>query len=486
MNRLEILALPFLACLVLTGIHVYLGIHVLARKVIFVDIALAQIAALGGSVAFLRGDDPTGLPAYLWSLLFAVGGAAVFALTRTRTERVPQEAVIGLTYAVASAAAILLAARSPHGAEHLKNLLAGSIVWVTPAQVGKTAALYAAIGALHFALRRRFLLISLDPEEAYRRGLRVRVWDFVFYLTFAVVITSSVQIAGVLLVFCYLIAPAVFAALLAGGIGARLAVGWTVGALVSGAGLLVSYDRPSGPTIMVCFAAALLLAAAARAARRGASRLSRSGGAIGCTAAAVGLLLLVLPGGERAEGIDHGHPHGEPEHGLGTSVAELLHQLGDEHANVRAHAAEELAKRGAREAVPALAKALADPEPGVVEKAAEALGALGDDSAVPSLRAALDRGIDDEWVRLRIAAALLDLGSTAGIPPLLDLAERGEARLVRLEAANRCLRAREEKAARLSDPDGPAAKQALAALREWWEKEREGLRYDPERKVFGP
>ncbi|MGH7149936.1 MAG: iron chelate uptake ABC transporter family permease subunit, partial [Planctomycetota bacterium] len=409
MNRLEVLALPFLACLVLTGIHAYLGIHVLSRKVIFVDIALAQIAALGGSVAFLRGDDPSSAAAYSWSLSFAVGAAAVFAFTRTRTERVPQEAVIGLTYAVATAAAILLAARSPHGAEHLKNLLAGSIVWVTPRQVAKTAALYAGIGLVHYALRRRFLLISLDPEEAYRRGLRVRLWDFVFYLTFGVVITSSVQIAGVLLVFCYLIAPAVFAALLVERVGARLAVGWTVGALVSAIGLLAAYDRPSGPTIMVFFAAAVLLAAGARALRGSASLPRRLGAAAGSLAGTAGLLAILFSplGGPEAE--DAPHSHGPPEHGLGTSDAELMQQLADEHANVRAHAAEELAKRGLRDSVPLLAKCLADPEPGVVEKAAEALGALGDPAAIPALREALARGVSDEWVRLRVAAALLDL-----------------------------------------------------------------------------
>ena len=210
-EQITILALPFLACLILTGIHVYLGIHVISRKVIFVDIALAQIAALGATVAFVLGANPKTERAYWFSLGFAVLAAAIFAVTRTRAERVPQEAIIGLTYAVASAAAILLADLSPHGAEHLKDLMAGSIVWVTPAQILKTGILYTIIGAFHFVFRERFLLISINPEEAYARGIRVRLWDFFFYLSFGVVITSSVQIAGVLLVFCYLVAPAVFA-----------------------------------------------------------------------------------------------------------------------------------------------------------------------------------------------------------------------------------------------------------------------------------
>jgi len=198
-QQLQVLFLPFLACLILTGVHVYLGIHVISRKVIFVDIALAQIAALGATVAFLLGYDPRSEGAYYVSLAFAVLAAVIFALTRTQREHVPQEAVIGLTYATASAAAILLADISPHGAEHLHDLLAGSIVWVTPAQIVKTAILYALIGAFHFAYRRRFLLISMNPDEAYAQGIHVRFWDFLFYLSFGVVITSSVQIAGVLL-----------------------------------------------------------------------------------------------------------------------------------------------------------------------------------------------------------------------------------------------------------------------------------------------
>ena len=184
--QIEVLFLPFLACLILTGIHVYLGIHVISRKVIFVDIALAQIAALGAATAFLIGYNPGSAEAYFMSLAFAIAAAVIFALTRTRHERVPQEAVIGLTYATAAAAAILLADISPHGAEHLHDLLAGSIVWVTPAQIAKTAVLYSVIGLFHFAYRKRFLLISLHPQEAYAQGINVRFWDFLFYLSFGV------------------------------------------------------------------------------------------------------------------------------------------------------------------------------------------------------------------------------------------------------------------------------------------------------------
>ena len=265
--HLEVLVLPFVACLILTGIHVYLGIHVISRKVIFVDIALAQIAALGGTVAFLLGYDPRSEGAYFCSLAFAVLAAMVFALTRTRHERVPQEAVIGLAYATASATAILLADISPHGAEHLHDLLAGSIVWVTPGQILKTGILYSLLGVFHFVFRKRFLTISTNEAEAERLGWNVKLWNFLFYASFGFVVTSSVAIAGVLLVFSFLIVPSVAAMLFSERIGVRLAIGWTMGAIVSAIGVYLSFtaDLPTGAAIVATFGAALLLMAAARA-----------------------------------------------------------------------------------------------------------------------------------------------------------------------------------------------------------------------------
>src|SRR5262249_42145741 len=195
-DLLALMWVPFLMCLVLTGIHAYLGFHVIAREVVFVDIALAQIAALGSTAAFLFGFDLDTWPSYAWGLAFTVGGAAVLALTRSRERQVSQEAVIGVVYAVASAAAVLLADRSPHGAEHLRAMLVGSILSVRGADVLKVAVLYSAVGLFHWVCRRPFFLISTDPAAAYSRGLRVRGWDFLFYASFGVVVTSSVRIAG--------------------------------------------------------------------------------------------------------------------------------------------------------------------------------------------------------------------------------------------------------------------------------------------------
>ena len=275
-DLLALMWVPFLMCLVLTGIHAYLGIHVLAREVVFVDIALAQIAALGATAAFLWGHELDTWPSYAAGLGFTVLGALVLALTRSRGRHVSQEAVIGVVYAVSSAAAVLLADRTPHGAEHLRGMLVGSILSVSGAEVAKVAALYAAIGAFHWACRRPFFLISTDPAAAERAGLPVRWWDFLFYASFGVVVTSSVRIAGVLLVFSYLIVPALAGILLGGRLGARLLAGWAFGAFVSVVAMIASalLDLPTGATIVCAFGLTLLaLAVVARLTRRSVAAL---------------------------------------------------------------------------------------------------------------------------------------------------------------------------------------------------------------------
>jgi zinc/manganese transport system permease protein len=261
MEILPFLILPFIASLILTGIHSYLGVHVVERGVIFVDLALAQIAALGATVAVVVGMDPHGRAAYWISLAFTFLGAAIFALARTRRGHIPQEAFIGIAYAVASATAILLMSKATGETEHLKDMLVGNILAVSKPEVAKTALLYAAVGVFHFIFRKKFLLISMNHEKAESLGLNVRFWDFLFYASFGFVVTSSVAIAGVLLVFCYLIVPSVGAMLFADRIGPRLAIGWTMGTLVSALGcyLSVAIDTPTGATIVVTFGAVLII-----------------------------------------------------------------------------------------------------------------------------------------------------------------------------------------------------------------------------------
>jgi len=259
-DLLALMWVPFLMCLVLTGIHAYLGLHVIAREVVFVDIALAQIASLGATAAFMWGYDLESWGSYAFGLVFTILGASVFALTRTRERRVSQEAVIGVVYAVSSAASVLVADRTPHGAEHLRNMLVGSILAVRGSEVVKVAGLYALIGLFHWLCRRPFLLISTDSDRAYRDGWQVRWWDFLFYASFGVVVTSSVRIAGVLLVFSYLIVPTLAANLLGGSIPKRLAVAWSFGTLVSVLAMAASavFDTPTGATVVCAFGLILL------------------------------------------------------------------------------------------------------------------------------------------------------------------------------------------------------------------------------------
>ena len=261
LDLLSLLWAPFLMCLVLTGIHAYLGVHVLAREVVFVDIALAQIAALGATAAFLFGYELDTWESYAFGLAATIVGALVLALTRTRERHVSQEAVIGVVYAVSSAAAVLLSDRAPHGVEHVRAMLVGNLLAVQWPEVVKVATLYAAVGVLHWLCRRPFFLISTNPDAAFAEGWRVRLWDFVFYASFGVVVTSSVRIGGVLLVFSYLIVPALAGVALGRSVRAKLLVGWAFGTLVSVVGVVASaaFDLPTGATVVCAFGATLLV-----------------------------------------------------------------------------------------------------------------------------------------------------------------------------------------------------------------------------------
>jgi len=263
---MDALALPFfrhaaIAALVLAGIHAYLGYHVVRRGVLFVDLALAQMAALGVAVSVVLGREHDEWIAYALALGMTLVGAALFAWLRGRSRRVPLEAHIGIVFATAQALAFLLLEKAPSGAEHLKETLVGSLFTVDPKHVMVVAGLYAVVGLVHWLLRRPFFEITQDPEGAQARGRPVFLWDFLFYATFGVVVTSAVQIAGVLLVFGFLVIPAVAGVMATGRTGAALAIGWTFGFTASLVGLLgsVQWDLPAAPSILVALAALLLL-----------------------------------------------------------------------------------------------------------------------------------------------------------------------------------------------------------------------------------
>jgi len=261
---LQLMLPPFVACMILVAMLSYLGLHVIAREVIFVDLSLAQMAALGSLSALLIHVSPDSPTTYVFALLATAVGALLFALTRTsgRTERVPQEAFIGIVYVVASAAAVLVANKVPGGGEAVEKTLVGSLLWVTWPTIVKLAIAYAALGVFQFALRNRFLTISFHPEQAESAGWKIRGWDFLFYLSFGVVITLAVPIAGVLMVFSFLVVPAVIANLFTADKRRLTVIAWGTGALASILGLWLSYtkDLPTGPLI-VCMYGLLLVGA---------------------------------------------------------------------------------------------------------------------------------------------------------------------------------------------------------------------------------
>ncbi len=254
------------ATLIIAGIHAYLGLHVVERGIIFVDLSLAQIASLGAAIGVWQGYDPHEPTIYWMSLAATLVGALVFAMIKGHEANIPQEAIIGISYAVASAAVILAMSKATGEAEHLKDMLVGNILSVQWPEVWVTGAIYVAIGIFHWIFRKRFLEISIDPKGVAARGVPVRFWDFLFYASFGFVVTRSVAIAGVLLVFCYLIVPSVGAMLYGRTVGSRLAIGWVMGILVSILGMYFSVllDLPTGATIVCTFGLVLIVMASVR------------------------------------------------------------------------------------------------------------------------------------------------------------------------------------------------------------------------------
>jgi zinc/manganese transport system permease protein len=255
-DALAFLALPALACVALVGIHAYFGLHVLNRNVIFVDLALAQVAALGATAAFLLGHSPQSFTAHAYALAFTLIAAALLASFRYWSTRVPQEAQIGVVYVVAAAAALLLVDRAPQGAEHIRQILTGNILTVGWEELAWAIPLYAVVGFTYPFIARR-----LAPGS----------WlgEFAFYAAFGLVVTSSVALAGVLLVFAFLIIPAAIGLLHAARFPSQLAIAWIAGTVTAMVGLALSYagDFSTGATLVCTYGAALALAGVAHGLR---------------------------------------------------------------------------------------------------------------------------------------------------------------------------------------------------------------------------
>lgn len=488
----ETMLWPVVACLVLTGVLVYLGVHVIARKVIFVDLALAQIAALGTVTGVLLGyevgRDVNQL--YLYSLAFTFLGAFVFSMTRMRGEKVPHEAIIGIVYAVAFAATILVLARSPLGPQELDRLIKGELLWVQGNIVLKTAILYAVIGVFHYVFRKRFIAISVHPEKAEQDGINVRLWDFLFYMSFGFVITSSVAIAGVFLVFSYLVIPAVGAMLLAEKISTRLTIGWVGGAIISFIGVKLSWHTglPTSPLIVCLLAITLVVAAVIRYLRVAPSR-TRAVLNLFASAALFGLFYAgVLLFAKREE-----DPYEHTLHMLESKLATdrtvaisklgsfpdrrnewlplLLNRLGDDDAEVRKAAVVEVAEAKDRTAIPQLIPLLHDRSSDVRDEVLNAFRVLGDTSVAGALISSANQE-DDPEMKIEFLETALGLGDARAISHLIALAESGG--LFGSDAF--------DELQRHVDPKFKAGD--VAGLKRWWQENRNRIQFDGQTKRF--
>lgn len=422
---------PLLACLILSITHVYLGIHVVARKVIFVDLALAQIAALGATYATVLGYDANlpgdTLAVALFSLAFTFVGAGLFAIARMRKERVPQEAFIGIVYAAASAAAVLILSKSPTGGEELKHMLVGDILLVSMPTIINDAILYSLVLVFHFIFRKKFLAISLDADAARGAGINIRVWDLLFYMSFGVLVTRSVAIAGVLLVFSYLVIPAVIAQMWRDAIKGRLILGWTVALTASIAGILWSFysDYPTGPAVVMTLAGFLLISGASYYVLNAEARLR----------SAVNVAVMVLFGVLFFGTLSHFKKTEIRQAAAGVSATDLLlGELQHDETASQLDAISHLGDTNDPRIVPALTAVLSrsDNEQ-VVEAISEALTKRKDSRALPGLKNALKKDYDP-FLKLTIAKALVELNDPAGYDALLEILENDEAGFARAQA----------------------------------------------------
>lgn len=428
-QSLELMLRTLAVCLVLTGIHGYLGLHVLQRKVIFVDLAMAQIAALGATYALFLGYEQNAHPTvvYLFSLGFTLAGAAVFSITRMRHEKIPQEALIGIVYATASALAILILAKSTTAGEHIKGMLIGNLLAVSRGEIVKMAIIYTIIGAFHWILRDKFFAITMNPEKAYESGINVRLWDFLFYATFGVVITSSVAVAGVLLVFSFLVVPAAIAVMFAETIGRRLALAWVAGTVVSVGGVWFSFfegDLHPGPVVVASFAVALVLSGVVRyialAPARGRALMK-----VGTGAALVG----VLVGGSL---LLRSRPEVHTHEAHGNEFEKMLEDLRSDEETRQLHGINSFREHPDPHAMPDLLALLKRTTcDRVIRDIALVLRHSKDPAALPVLKETLRRDLDPA-LRYVVAEAILELKDPAGLGVLIDIfSDRSAPRLTR-------------------------------------------------------
>lgn len=476
--ELKWMLVPLLACLVLSINHVYLGIHVIARKVIFVDLALAQIAALGATYALVLGYDPNAEPLQvsLFSLAFTFVGAGAFAVARMRRERVPQEAFIGIIYAVASAAAILILSKSPTGGEELKHMLVGDVLLVSFPTVVEMALLYGAIGIFHVICRKKFLAISLDIEAAEASGINVRFWDVLFYMSFGVVIVKSVAIVGVLLVFSYLVVPAVIAQMFSDTVMGRLLLGWLLAIGASVLGIIWSFysDYPTGPAVVVMLGLFLIFFSVVYYIQHAPVRARAVANVAGIAAFAI-LFFFTLSYFKKTGPSVLASKAAPVDMLLEEVKSEEVHQL---------DAVTHLGEMRDPKIVPALTELLSRTRsPQVIEATVEALRKQKDPRAIPALRHAAQADHDD-FLKLSIAKAQLALGDPEGFATLIQILRNDGASLARQEAIELLEKQSGIRFGYRADQAPAENKLALRKIDEWWKREGAALKWDQKAQKF--
>ena len=470
--------LPFLACLVLSINHVYLGIHVIARKVIFVDLALAQIAALGATYATTLGYDPYGdsLKVSLFSLAFTFVGAGAFAIARMRKERVPQEAFIGIIYAAATAASILILSKSATGGEELKHMLVGELLLVSPKAILNMALLYASIGVFHIVFRKKFLAISIDPEAAEASGIHVRFWDMLFYMSFGVVITKSVAVVGVLLVFSYLVVPAVIAQMWSNTVRGRLFLGWGVAILASVAGIIWSFysDYPTGPAVVVMLTLSLILASIAYYLQYSTSRL-KALGSVAALVAFVFVFFFTLSEFKKTTASADSSK---------SPVDLLISELKEGEEAHQLDAVSHLADMRDPRIVPVLTKLLMETKSEqVVERVVEALGRQKDPRAIAALQEASKKNFDD-FLKFSIASAQLALGDKNGFETLIHILKNEEAGFARQQAAELLVKTSGRKFGYNAEKSVSENSAAIKKIEDWWKQQGSKLKWNSQTGRF--
>lgn len=483
---------PLVACLVLTGIHVYLGVHVIARKVIFVDLALAQIAALGTVIGVLLGfevgKDITQL--YLYSLSFTIFGAFIFSVTKMKGERVPHEAIIGIVYAVTFAATMLVLSQSALGPQELDHIIKGELLWVQSDTVIKTAIIYSIVGIFHFVYRKKFMAISFNADRAEQDGLNVRLWDFLFYMSFGFVITSSVAIAGVFLVFSYLIIPSVGAMLLSEKLGTRLAIGWIGGSIISFIGVKLSWNTglPTSPLIVCVLAAALILSGVIRYFKFAPKKSLAARNLVGAVAIiAVFVAGVLLFRKAKEDPLEHTLHLLESK--LSTDRLTALSNLGayadhkdvwlntvierlkDQDVEVRMAAINLLSDIRERRSLPTILPLLEDNADNVRHSAIQAVRALGSKADAPKLIEAAQKEEDLE-LKVELLRAALELGNASAVPSLTTLME---GKSIFAEDAYEAIR---------THVAFEFDKKEVGKFKEWWKRNSHRLYWDEVSKRF--